>query len=174
MSEGKVTKTTKNHLKGVDTAKVEFRADGMVVFKPKEPDGKGFVMPRHIYDLAAIVNNNYDIRRYTALCIISEFKDMGEIEPFANNCYVDFFWNKFTVIADGIRKQYTYREDVFLKALQKAFELFAKQAENNMSVFIDKEDKLYAEKIAKLQAKHSIADKVKPVDSGKTKADPSK
>lgn len=170
MSESRVTKGTKNHLKGIDTDKIEFKDNGTVVFKSSKEDDRGFTMSRHIYDLAAIINNNYDIRRFTALCIIKEFKEIGEIEPIARNCYVDFFWNKFTVIADGIRKQYTYREDVFLKSLQKAFELFAKQAENNMSVFIDKEDKLYAEKLAKLQAKHAVADKAKPIDLGKTKA----
>lgn len=163
----KVTKQPKQVLKGSTGNGIEFLPNGTV--KMTNKNGNTITIPKHIYNLAAIVNNNYDVRRFTALNILKELEEIGDIEPIATNRYVDFSWNKFTVSADGIRKQYSYREDFFIKSLSKAFEDFAKQAENNISVFIDIEDKLYNEKLAKLQAKHgSIVDKVKPVDDKPT------
>ena len=166
MEADRVTKKPKNVLKGSGNGTVEIKPNGMVEIKSDKSDAKPFILPKHIYDIATIVNNNYDIRRFTALNIIKALKETGDIEPFAKDTYVDFRWNKFTVNADGIRKQYTYREDFALTALTAAFEQFAKQSENVISVFIEKEDEIYNQKIAKLQAKHgNIADKVKPVET---------
>lgn len=112
--------------------------------RPKTVVGKNnkelkFFVPDHIKNIGYIVKDNAAIRRHTSLNILNHLIEQGVIRKDGTGNYVTFLWNKFRVSSDGIKKEYSYRENFFLLALIDSFKQFAKDAENTIKVFMEEE-----------------------------------
>ncbi len=93
--------------------------------------------PKHIRNVAFILKNNSEIRRFTSLGIINYLLQKGVIK--AENHYVKFLWNKFAVKCNGITKEYAYTEPFFLNCLLASFSCFSASAKKTIDIFIQKE-----------------------------------
>lgn len=93
--------------------------------------------PEHITNIALIVKNNAEIRRYTSLGILNYLLQKGEIK--GKSRYVTFKWNKFAVKCDGIIREYLYSEPFFINCLVASFTSFSASAQNTINTFCKKE-----------------------------------
>lgn len=93
--------------------------------------------PEHIVQIALIIKNNAEIRRFTALGILNYLMQKGEIK--GNSRYVSFKWNKFAVKCDGLMREYSYNEPFFLNALVASFASFSASAQRTIDNFCKKE-----------------------------------
>lgn len=93
--------------------------------------------PEHIVQVALIIKNNAEIRRFTALGILNYLLQKGEIS--GEHRYVSFKWNKFVVEAGGLKREYFYTEPFFLNALVAAFSSFSDSAQRTINNFVYKE-----------------------------------
>lgn len=100
--------------------------------------------PEHIVQIALIIKNNAEIRRFTAIGIINYLLQKGEIK--GEKRYVSFKWNKFSVSCDGLKREYFYNESFFLNALVAAFTSFSASAQRTI------------DKFCKVELKHNIQD----------------
>lgn len=114
--------------------------------KPKRPFIKGATKnlvkafdnyPKHQIDLAVIILQNAEIRRFTALGIINYLTQKGEIN--GNSKYVSFQYDKFAVKIDGLSREFRYTEKFFINCLLAAFTSFANSAAKTINTFINKE-----------------------------------
>ena len=96
--------------------------------------------PEHIINLALLVKNNAEIRRFTAIGIINHLKKIGVITAEKN--HISFKWNKFAVISNGLTSEYLYSEPFFIKALIASFTNFSASAQRiiNQFLFIEEND----------------------------------
>lgn len=90
-------------------------------------------VPAETRNLIYILRNNVDIRRYTAMGIINYLLQKGEIK--GEKRYVNFFWNKFRVVADGFVKEYKYNETFFLNCFVASFASFSAVAQKTINMF---------------------------------------
>lgn len=102
-------------------------------------------VPEHIYNLAAIVKNNVQIRYYTAIAIInylSQKKEIAEVKDKSKGQgnYVAFLWDKFIVKNNGLAREYRYTEDFFIKAVVGSFSSFAASAQKVIDTFLEVEN----------------------------------
>lgn len=104
-------------------------------FRGLPPVVKNF--PEHIVQLALIIKNNAEIRRFTALGILNYLLQKGEIQ--GDKRYVSFKWNKFAVKANGLMREYPYTEPFFINALVAAFTSFSASAQRTIDIFCHKE-----------------------------------
>ncbi len=93
--------------------------------------------PEHIVNLALIIKNNAEIRRFTALGILNYLLQKGEIS--GKSRYVNFKYNKFAVSCDGLMREYLYTEPFFINALIAAFSSFSASAQRTINIFCEKE-----------------------------------
>lgn len=93
--------------------------------------------PEHQVNLACIIKNNAEIRRFTSLGILNYLLQKGEIK--GTKKYVSFKWNKFTVKCDGLIREYFYTEPFFLNCLTASFASFAASAQKTIDIFCKKE-----------------------------------
>ena len=93
--------------------------------------------PEHVVQIALLIKNNAEIRRFTALGILNKKKKKGEIN--GNSRYVSFKWNKFAVKANGLMREYSYNEPFFLNALVAAFSSFSASAQRTIDHFCKQE-----------------------------------
>ena len=93
--------------------------------------------PDHVFNLFLIVNNNAEIRRFTALGIIKYLLKNEVISGKKN--YVTFMPNKFSVTSDGLAREYFYNETFFLNALVASFSSFSASAQRVIDNFTKKE-----------------------------------
>lgn len=93
--------------------------------------------PEHIVNLALIIKNNAEIRRFTALGILNYLLQKGEIK--GKSRYVNFKYNKFAVSCDGLVREYLYTEPFFINALIAAFSSFSASAQRTINIFCEKE-----------------------------------
>lgn len=93
--------------------------------------------PEHIVQIALLIKNNAEIRRFTALGILNYLMQKGEIR--GDKRYVSFKWNKFAVKANGLMREYSYNEPFFLNALVAAFSSFSASAQRTIDNFCRKE-----------------------------------
>lgn len=100
--------------------------------------------PEHIVQIALIIKNNAEIRRFTAIGIINYLLQKGDIK--GEKRYVSFKWNKFSVSCDGLKREYFYNETFFLNALVAAFTSFSASAQRTI------------DKFCKVELKHNIED----------------
>lgn len=91
-------------------------------------------VPKHIANLAFIMKNNAEIRRFTALGIINYLTQIGELK--GESKYVSFKWNKFAIICDGLTKEYFYTETFFLNALVASFSTFSASSQVIINEFM--------------------------------------
>lgn len=89
--------------------------------------------PEHVVNLALIIKNNAEIRRFTSIGIINYLLQKGEIK--GDKRYVSFNWNKFTVSCGGLKREYFYNETFFLNALVAAFTSFSASAQRTIDKF---------------------------------------
>lgn len=97
--------------------------------------------PKHQIDLAIIILQNAEIRRFTALGILNYLTQKGEID--GNSKYVSFQYDKFAVKIDGLSREFRYTEKFFINCLLAAFTSFANSAAKTINTFINKEIKDY-------------------------------
>ena len=108
--------------------------------KNKKKDGLPSVVakfPEHVVQIALLIKNNAEIRRFTALGILNYLLQKGEIR--GDKRYVSFKWNKFAVKANGLMREYSYNEPFFLNALVAAFSSFSASAQRTIDAFCKKE-----------------------------------
>ena len=108
--------------------------------KNKKKDGRPSVVakfPEHVVQIALLIKNNAEIRRFTALGILNYLLQKGEIR--GDKRYVSFKWNKFAVKANGLMREYSYNEPFFLNALVAAFSSFSASAQRTIDAFCKKE-----------------------------------
>lgn len=88
-------------------------------------------------ELALIVKNNAEIRRFTSKNIIAALNE-GEQNP-DDKVHVEFLWNKFKVSKKvgntNISTEYLYTESFFIKAFVKSFEQFSASSTNTLAAF---------------------------------------
>lgn len=106
--------------------------------------------PEHTRNLVYLVKNNAEIRRFTALSIINMMKQKNMIDKDAK-CYVSFLFNKYSVNVNGLRQEYSYNNDIFIKSLAAAFPAFAYNAEKVINTYLNIENqKLDSEEVAEI------------------------
>lgn len=93
--------------------------------------------PEHMVELALIIKNNAEIRRFTSLGILNYLLQKGEIK--GDKRYVSFKWNKFTVKAGNLVKEYDYSEPFFLNCFVASFSSFSSSAQRTINNFTKKE-----------------------------------
>lgn len=93
--------------------------------------------PEHVVQIALLIKNNAEIRRFTALGILNYLLQKGEIR--GDKRYVSFKWNKFAVKANGLMREYSYNEPFFLNAIVAAFSSFSASAQRTIDAFCKKE-----------------------------------
>lgn len=93
--------------------------------------------PDHVVQIALIIKNNAEIRRFTALGILNYLLQKGEIK--GNARYVSFKWNKFAVKCNGLMREYSYNEPFFLNALVASFASFSASAQRTIDHFCKQE-----------------------------------
>ena len=93
--------------------------------------------PDHVVQIALLIKNNAEIRRFTALGILNYLLQKGEIKGTAR--FVSFKWNKFAVKCSGLVREYSYSEPFFLNALVAAFASFSASAQRTIDAFCRKE-----------------------------------
>lgn len=103
-------------------------------------------VPKHVVELACIVKNNAQIRRFTAIAIINYLCQKGEIQKITpeeqakgNGNYVNFLWDKFTVKSNGLSRDYRYTEKFFITSLIGSFASFAANSKEIIIDFLAKE-----------------------------------
>lgn len=101
-------------------------------------------VPTHIVELSMIIHFNHGIRRHTALNILNYFIQKGIIDSQSDkDRYVDFSdWNKFAVVINGLKREYSYREQFFIDSLVGAFKSFAEDSQRTIETFIKEENKI--------------------------------
>ena len=104
-------------------------------------------IPNHVTELALIVKNNAQIRRYTAIAIINYLCQKGEINKISaeeqakgKGNYVNFLWDKFTVKSNGLSRDYRYTEKFFITALIGSFTSFAANSKEVIINFLKEEN----------------------------------
>ena len=93
--------------------------------------------PDHVVQIALLIKNNAEIRRFTALGILNYLLQKGEIKGTAR--YVSFKWNKFAVKCNGLMREYSYNEPFFLNALVASFASFSASAQRTIDHFCKQE-----------------------------------
>lgn len=93
--------------------------------------------PDHVVQIALLIKNNAEIRRFTALGILNYLLQKGEIK--GNARYVSFKWNKFAVKCNNLMREYSYNEPFFLNALVASFASFSASAQRTIDHFCKQE-----------------------------------
>lgn len=103
-----------------------------------------FNIPNHVIELSMIIHFNHGVRRHTALNIMNYFIQQGIVNPeIDKDRYIDFTdWNKFSLVVNGLKREYTYREQFFINALVGAFKSFAEDSQKTIETFILEENKI--------------------------------
>jgi len=90
--------------------------------------------PAHMVEIALIIKNNAEIRRFTSLGVLNYLLQKGEIK--GKSRFVTFKWNKFSVKVDTLTKEYSYTEPFFLNCLAASFASFSASAQKTIDKFI--------------------------------------
>ena len=108
--------------------------------KEKNKDGIPAIadkFPTHVVQIALLLKNNAEIRRFTAIGILNWLLQKGEI--VGEKRYVSFKWNKFAVKSNGLMREYSYNEPFFINALVASFSSFSASAQRVIDQFCKKE-----------------------------------
>ena len=110
--------------------------DRTIKTKRGEVDVKD-IFPEHYIQIALIIKNNAEIRRFTSIGFLNYLLQKGIIK--GDKRYVSFKWNKFTVKCNGLVKEYSFNEPFFLNALVAAFSSFSASAQRTINNFCQEE-----------------------------------
>lgn len=135
-STGEVTDAPKSDTHTSTSAPVKSQQKAKKDKKKELPPVTGRY-PDHIVQIALIIKNNAEIRRFTALGILNYLLQKGEIKGTAR--YVSFKWNKFAVKCNGLMREYSYNEPFFLNALVASFASFSASAQRTIDHFCKQE-----------------------------------
>lgn len=111
--------------------------------------------PDHVVQIALLIKNNAEIRRFTALGILNYLLQKGEIK--GNARYVSFKWNKFAVKCNGLMREYSYNEPFFLNALVASFASFSASAQRTIDHFCKQEMSVSISKAVDQEEVNNIA-----------------
>ena len=111
---------------------------------PKKPNYKKNIdnIPEHIKNLVLLLKNNSEIRRFTALGLknaLIKNKTITKEDKF----YVNFYFNKFAVIVNGLKTEYHYNNQLFIDCLVAAFPAFAQNAIDIINHYCEIENSEY-------------------------------
>lgn len=90
-------------------------------------------MPKHVVEIALILMNNAEIRRFTGIGICNYLKQKSIITGDKN--FTVFKWNKFAVISNGLSREFNYSEPFFIKCLVASFASFSASAQKTIEDF---------------------------------------
>lgn len=131
--------------------------------------------PDHVFNLFLIINNNAEIRRFTALGII-KYLLRNEVISGKKN-YVTFMPNKFSVTSDGLSREYFYTETFFLNALVASFASFSASAQNTIDIYTNTEfnknieDVVSSEEVAYILQNNDVDTEIEVSDSATNNAE---
>ncbi len=120
-----------------DSRPIKDKFDNAPKTKPNGLPPVAANFPEHVVQIALLIKNNAEIRRFTALGVLNYLLQKGEIH--GDKRYVSFKWNKFAVKANGLMREYSYNEPFFLNALVAAFSSFSASAQRTIDAFCRKE-----------------------------------
>lgn len=112
------------------------------------------IFPEHYIQIALIIKNNAEIRRFTSIGILNYLLQKGIIKGAKR--YVSFKWNKFTVKCNGLIKEYSFNEPFFLNALVAAFSSFSASAQRTINDFCKKEMSVTIDKAIDIEEVNNI------------------
>lgn len=79
-------------------------------------------VPSHVLAISDILIHNSDIRRSTSFGILNYLSQKGFVNATKETSkYVEFKQDKFSVVIDGLRREYRYNEYFFLNAFAASF-----------------------------------------------------
>lgn len=110
--------------------------------------------PEHFINIALIIKNNAEIRRFTSIGIINYLFQKGQIK--GSKRYVVYKWNKFSVRCDSLIREYYYTEPFFLNCLVAAFSSFSAAAQKTINTFVRKEMSVGFDKAIDMEEVNSI------------------
>lgn len=87
-------------------------------------------------ELAAVLKWNTGIRRNTAKVYIDKLIAKG-IAKAEDSIFVEFNWDKFKVVINGLGQDHWYSEEDLLQSLVESFGKFAKETENTISAYVN-------------------------------------
>lgn len=123
--EGHFNKSSRGYVKTDNTDIVE---------KAIEKFGKENV------ELALLVKNNAEIRRFTSKNIIAHLVEAGKLNK-EDKVHVEFLWNKFKVTknvnGNSLSTEYLFEESFFVKSLVDSFEQFSNSASQTIGAFVN-------------------------------------
>ena len=140
--EGNNEETTVNSdVAGLANTKIEESAEHNITVNTKKKKNVLPLIvnkfPDHVVQIALLIKNNAEIRRFTALGVLNYLLQKKEIS--GDSRYVSFKWNKFAVKCNGLMREYSYTEPFFLNALVAAFSSFSASAQRTIDNFCKKE-----------------------------------
>ena len=112
------------------------------------------LFPEHYIQIALIIKNNAEIRRFTSIGILNYLLQKGIIK--GDKRYVSFKWNKFTVKCNGLVKEYSFNEPFFLNALVAAFSSFSASAQRTINNFCQEEMNTSLDKAVNVEEVNNI------------------
>ena len=112
------------------------------------------IFSEHYIQIALIIKNNAEIRRFTSIGILNYLLQKGIIK--GDKRYVSFKWNKFTVKCNGLIKEYSFNEPFFLNALVAAFSSFSASAQRTINDFCKKEMSVTIDKAIDVEEVNNI------------------
>lgn len=127
--------------------------DRTIKTKRGEVDVKD-IFPEHYIQIALIIKNNAEIRRFTSIGILNYLLQKGIIK--GDKRYVSFKWNKFTVKCNGLVKEYSFNEPFFLNALVAAFSSFSASAQRTINNFCQEEMNTSLDKAVNVEEVNNI------------------
>lgn len=111
--------------------------------KKKREEKKEFInnkYPEHLRNLVYLLKNNSEIRRFTAKNVLAHLESTGDIPADTKSKIVQFNWDKFSVICDGLGTDYRYTEKFLLTSLVDSFSNLADSATKTIKEFMDFEN----------------------------------
>lgn len=91
-------------------------------------------------ELALLVKNNAEIRRFTSKNIIAHLVEAGKLNK-EDKVHVEFLWNKFKVTknvnGNSLSTEYLFEESFFVKSLVDSFEQFSNSASQTIGAFVN-------------------------------------
>lgn len=89
--------------------------------------------PEHLVNFVVILKHNAEIARFTGVGVLNYLYQKKEIPT--NKGYVDYLWDKFVVHYNGLKREFRYSEDFFIKCFVASFTSFAANAEKIINTF---------------------------------------
>lgn len=97
-------------------------------------------LPEHIANIVYILNNNAEIRRFTSLAMIKELA-ANNVVTDTDKVFIKFGLGKYSVCINGLNHEYTFENNLFVEAFDKAFKDFSNHGHKVLQAFIKETNK---------------------------------